>query len=765
VIAELATWAWKRFRPQEGWLVLALTLALVACVVGAVLEVGWTPESQVVGITAVFSLFLTLLLTKRPVSPRLAWLLLAWYGLLVTWIVLAHLWPPLAVLRAGWWATTDYWRQNGALFLDRTASWFVAVAQGNASQETIVFSLGLGLASWFLTAYAAWTIFRQRRPLLGLTALGFALALNNYFGLAEMWWLAVFVGLAVLLAALVHYITLEERWQRAGVDFSAEIRIELTVLGSGTAVCLLMLSMILPAFSFSKLAAAFQNHPLVMEFEDTLQEAFSGVEQPRQTLRSPGAPGGSGLLPRTYLLGNAPELAEQVVMTATVAIAEPGGQWRPATSAMLAGAHWRALSYNVYTGRGWALTEEREEPVAAGQRLALPDAAGQTELRQTVHWLPDKRLIRYTIGLPLTFDHEVKALWRGLEDLSRVMGEPTTYQATSRLTTAGAAALRATAVADTPPLILARYTQLPDNLPERVPALAQEIAGSLDNPYDQARALEQFLRQYPYSLDVALPPPDQDPVDFFLFDLQSGYCDYYASAMAVMARSLGLPARIAVGYLAQPPDETGVQQVRELNGHSWPEIYFAGYGWVEFEPTAAFPSQHEGESPFGAANSVPEAEPALPQTAVPPRQPAPRAIPWGRIGLRVGLLALLGGLGWWAWRRQSQKREGDNVVWAYGRLQQQGDRLDQPYRRGQTPNEFAAALQQRLDALSQQPRLAVIAERLKQGVSRLTDLYNARRYSPPAAEEQAGQDKTAVRTWQTMKRPFFLLWLAKKIMK
>ncbi|MBK8985155.1 MAG: transglutaminase domain-containing protein [Chloroflexi bacterium] len=764
MIAQLTVWAWNRFRPREGWLALAVAVALVACVAGAILEVNWTPEANVVGVTAVFGLLMGLLLAKRPTSPRLAWTLLTLYGLLISGIVLANLWPPTAVLRAGWWATADYWRQSSALFVDRAASWVVAIFQGNPSQETVVFALGLALAAWFLVAYATWTIFRQRRPLPGLASLGVALAVNNYFGLAELWWLAVFVGLAALLAALVHFATLEEEWQRAGIDYSAEIRLELIIVGGGTALCLLMLSMILPTFSLSKLAAALQNHPLVVETEKTLGQVFAGVEQPRQAGLSPGRPGGSGLLPRNYLLGNPPELADQVVMTAALEIAAPDGQWLPATAAVLAGAHWRGLSYNVYTGRGWALSEEREEPVPTGQTIALPDAAGQTHLRQTIAWRQDERLIRYTVGLPLTFDHDVVVQWRGLADLSRVQGKPAEYQAMSRLTTAGAAALRATAVADTPSLILARYTQLPGNLPERIPALAQEIVGGLDNPYDQARALEQFLRQYPYSLDVEPPPPDQDPVDYFLFDLQRGYCDYYASAMAVMARSLGLPARIAVGYLAQPPDETGVQHIRQADGHSWPEIYFAGYGWVEFEPTAAFASPHDAARPFFTAEPTFDDVLAVPPTALPLRQPAPRPISWAVIAGGLGLVALLVGAGVWLWRRPTNEKMEDGVVWVYGRLQRQAERLDQPAQSGQTPMEFSAALQERLDQFGQHARLTAVSSRLKRGVARLTDLYNERRYSPPTTEN-SDEDETAVQTWREMRRPLYQLWLVKKIMK
>src|SRR5690606_24743356 len=240
--------------------------------------------------------------------------------------------------------------------------------------------------------------------------------------------------------------------------------------------------------------------------------------------------------------------------------------------------------------------EERWEPQAA---IPQPALSGQTVFTQTVRWLVDDRTILYTVGLPLSFDQPVRLHWRGREDFSRAVrvsaaaGPGARYEATSRLVTASPAELRAAGGEAVPELILSRYTNLPEELPQRVRDLAQEVAGSHDNPYDRARALESFLRQYPYSLEVSSPPPGRDPVDYFLFDLQTGYCDYYASAMAVMARSLGLPARLATGYLAQPADENGIQTIYQINAHAWPEIYFAGFGWVEFEPTTPFPARTE----------------------------------------------------------------------------------------------------------------------------------------------------------------------------
>jgi len=109
------------------------------------------------------------------------------------------------------------------------------------------------------------------------------------------------------------------------------------------------------------------------------------------------------------------------------------------------------------------------------------------------------------------------------------------------------------------------------------------------NPYDKAKAIEAYLRtNYPYDLDVPAPPEGQDVADYFLFDLQKGYCDYYATTMVVLARASGLPARFVSGYAPGSYDAPNAEYViRELDAHSWVEIYFPEIGWIEFEPTAS----------------------------------------------------------------------------------------------------------------------------------------------------------------------------------
>jgi len=121
-----------------------------------------------------------------------------------------------------------------------------------------------------------------------------------------------------------------------------------------------------------------------------------------------------------------------------------------------------------------------------------------------------------------------------------------------------------------------------------VPLLAEQIVEGRKTPYDKAKAIERYLRDIPYSQSIDQPAEGQDGVDYFLFDIRQGYCDYYASSMVVMLRSVGIPARYVRGY-SRGFKEEGVYHVLERNGHAWPEVYFPGLGWIEFEPTASEP--------------------------------------------------------------------------------------------------------------------------------------------------------------------------------
>ena len=187
------------------------------------------------------------------------------------------------------------------------------------------------------------------------------------------------------------------------------------------------------------------------------------------------------------------------------------------------------------------------------------------------------------------------------------------YQATVLVSTATQTDLRA-AGSDYPGWVLDRYLQLPDEMPSRVTELARELTMDVDTPYEMAVTIRDYLRTLEYCLDIEAPPADADGVDYFLFEVESGYCQYFASAMAVLLRSSGVPSRMVVGYgpgemvsrswsrevadMHWPDDMSGhlyggwhyehpVLIVR--NSHAWVEVFFPQYGWIPFEPTPGNP--------------------------------------------------------------------------------------------------------------------------------------------------------------------------------
>ena len=132
------------------------------------------------------------------------------------------------------------------------------------------------------------------------------------------------------------------------------------------------------------------------------------------------------------------------------------------------------------------------------------------------------------------------------------------------------------------------YLQLPEDMPRRIDDLTAQVTSGKTNPYDKAVAIEEHLRQgeYQYSHKISKPPIGADGVDHFLFTTRTGYSDYFASAMTVMLRTAGIPARLATGYSAgtySPGKDSST--IKDSDSHGWVQVYFPNYGWIDFEPT------------------------------------------------------------------------------------------------------------------------------------------------------------------------------------
>ena len=184
------------------------------------------------------------------------------------------------------------------------------------------------------------------------------------------------------------------------------------------------------------------------------------------------------------------------------------------------------------------------------------------------------------------------------------------------------------------------YYQLPDSLPRRVYDLAAELTAPYDNNFDKIAAIDGYLTAIPYTLSPPPLPDGRDFVDYFLFDEPRGYCTYFASALAVAARAIGIPSRYVEGFIMPPNKSNGSYYVTNMQAHAWAEIYFEGFGWVPFEATPAYSNRFHGR-PAGSLGNIfapdffdePEYENYLRQygmenegfrPAQPPRQGIPR---------------------------------------------------------------------------------------------------------------------------------------------
>ncbi len=150
-------------------------------------------------------------------------------------------------------------------------------------------------------------------------------------------------------------------------------------------------------------------------------------------------------------------------------------------------------------------------------------------------------------------------------------------------------------------------TELPSSLSPRVEALAREVVAGRSGPYEQARGLQDWFRsQFTYSLDVE-PGHGIRAMERFLFETRAGYCEQFAGSFAAMARSLGLPSRVAVGFTAGETTADGRLRVRARDAHAWPEVYLGGFGWVAFEPTPG--RSIPGADDYTGVNSAPPGAP------------------------------------------------------------------------------------------------------------------------------------------------------------
>jgi len=256
---------------------------------------------------------------------------------------------------------------------------------------------------------------------------------------------------------------------------------------------------------------------------------------------------------------------------------------------------WRGVALNTFDGHSWSNSFGSTQLPLSGAgvyRLGRPDSAQPVKARREIHY----RILMEPLGTNVFFVAEKPRVLLGNYrpvsidaggaiynlDLEHPISR---YEAFSDLPEFDTDALR---VAPSAPAERSdAYLKLPET-DLRISQLAEQITAGLSSNYDKALAIEQYLRtHFGYTLELPRTRP-QDPLAHFLFERKQGHCEYFASSMAVMLRTLGIPSRIVNGFRGgEFNDLTGQYVIRASNAHSWVEAFFPGFGWISFDPTPA----------------------------------------------------------------------------------------------------------------------------------------------------------------------------------
>jgi len=748
-----------RARPREGWWTLLLVITLVLCMPAAVIAAEWVPESGRIYLPAIAAFFIGRWLAYRVDYRWDTWLPM---GLAGGWLVALSAAAHRVIFLPGW-------ARAAFEFFERLLVWFYVVFTGGESADNDVFLSAIALLCWAAVLLVTWTVYRRRRILLGVILAILPAALSVFYGETGYAWLAAQIGTGMIILSVGHLSTSVERWDKADIDYATDLGLGLVGVAIPVALLVVSISYWAPQFSWDDFSDWFWRtfSEQSEQVDDTMDRVFSGVAEPAGGPPGPAAGAGNAGLPQTRLLGGRPDLLENVFLLVWTDEPVPPPQEMPVSMAEeiyeQPRHYWRGAAFDEYTGQGWSISAEVREEAFEG---ALPafEPPYYREVFQRYEFTAPHGETLYALGDPVTITVPVDVIWHippltdtddmpdGVTipwpDTAGLASETSAYTITSRLPEPMAGELRG-AVAEYPQRIRELYLQLPPTVPERVHDLADEVTASGATAFDKALLLERYLRQYPYSLEIDAPPDEVvDVADYFLFNIREGYCDYYATAFVVMARSVGIPARLSSGYVGGYYDNRyGAWVVRENDGHSWPEVYFPGWGWITFEPTGSQrASDFREESPVTLNN--------LPQIAGPPQRVV-------RTRWQLGL-ASAAGLALTVWiarrvikaRRQRIRNLTTEVLWAW--VERGGARIGVPAEPGLTVQEYAelldAELQRRAAGAGRWPGdWSAWAEQTGGLVKRLAEVYTMMLYSgyrtPPPDEGDLRK------LWGVLRRP------------
>lgn len=512
---------------------------------------------------------------------------LAWILLLMTSIVEVEEAEP--ILRNG----IPSLQARAYLILIKWVTWVESAMGGVAENDNYVFIFEIAFLLWWLTFLGVWSIFRYGYTWRAVIPAGIVLLISTNYATernSTAGFLLVFALIAIMLLVRTNLAEQQLRWRIHRIRFSPDISLNFLRNGLLFSVIVVAVAAIAPSLGRNAILRSALA-PVTAPIQDSLETLKTRYYPSLDSRTTPVGSAFGSTLP----LGGARNIGNELIMQVDAAT----------------GRYWRAVTFDTFDGRTWSNTSTNE--LALGAERTVP--IGNWDLRQpltqtvtlysltgnVVFGAPD--IYRASVPIEATYNSvSVLPLFAADPSLDLAAGSDVveltyirssrplevgdSYTVVSRQTAITQRLLRA-APTEYPANIAGTYLQLPDNFSEQVRQTALDVTADAETVYDKTRAVEQYLRGFEYNEQIEAAPEGVDPVSYFLYDLQQGYCDYYATSMAVMLRSLGIPARTASGYAEGTYDEeSDLYLISARDAHTWVEVYFPNFGWIEFEPTA-----------------------------------------------------------------------------------------------------------------------------------------------------------------------------------
>lgn len=453
--------------------------------------------------------------------------------------------------------------------------------------DPLFFVALMSIAFWIISSWAAYTLVHNQNYLGSVlpAAIGLIIIQNYDNGIAgRLWFLAFFAFIALLLLGRLQYLQNKSSWRARRIFLSPDNSVDLTSSMAIAAGLIIVVAWTAPASLSSMKSAVKTWNQLTRpwrQFTDKMENAVSALESTSGGTR--GQFFGSQLaLGRGFPLSDA-------VMFKVEAPDVPFDQKPPRY-------YWRGRTYDRFINGQWytsgTVREEYSPEVTNPLNVNLHESTpahfvfntGKTTFSLLYSpaepiWFSRPGITFATpalTGKDIVAWHAYPAL-RGGEayQVDVILSNPNRQQ----LEEAGT---------DYPEWVKKEYLQLPKSFSPQIKNLATEITATATTPFEKAIFITRYLREnVKYAATIPEVPRGKDPLEWVLFEYKQAYCVYYASAEVLMLRSAGVPARMAVGFAqGQRQGNSNNYTVRRLNAHAWPEVYFPGIGWVEFEPTA-----------------------------------------------------------------------------------------------------------------------------------------------------------------------------------